>query len=98
MMRIEALEILARHGEEIRELGVRRMAVFGSVVRDEAGPESDVDVLVEFEPEAHVGLFEFLSLKDHLEKVLGVPVDLGTFRSLKRGMKDRVLSEAVDVS
>lgn len=98
MERDEALRVLSEHREELRRFGVRRLAVFGSVARDEAGPRSDVDVLVEFDPEAHVGLFEFVRLKDYLEEVLGREVDLGTFRSLKRRMRERVLGEAVDVS
>jgi predicted nucleotidyltransferase len=54
-----------------------------------------VDLLVEFD--RPVGIFRFLELQNHLEALLGCSVDLGTPRSLKRGMRERVLSEAVEI-
>jgi len=75
--------------------GVARLALFGSVARDEARPGSDVDLLVEFD--RPVGMFRFLELQNHLKSLLGCSVDLGTPRSLKRGISDRVLAEAVEV-
>jgi len=75
--------------------GVARLALFGSVARNEARPDSDVDLLVEFD--RPVGMFRFLELQNHLEALLGCSVDLGTPRSLKRGMRERVLSEAVEI-
>lgn len=75
--------------------GVARLALFGSVARNEARPDSDVDLLVEFD--RPVGMFGFLELQHHLETLLGCGVDLGTPRSLKRFMRDRVLSEAVEI-
>jgi predicted nucleotidyltransferase len=75
--------------------GVRSLALFGSVARDEATAESDVDLLVEFD--RPVGLFELFALQDELELILGRPVDLGTVQSLKPWVRDRVLEEALDV-
>lgn len=97
MKRDEALKILAEHREEIEAFGVRRLAVFGSVARDEAGPESDVDLLVEFD-DRPVGLFEFVDLKNRLEELLGRPVDLATKDGLKRQLRDRILEEAIPAS
>ena len=96
MRRDEVLKVLAEHREELEELGVKRLAIFGSVARDEARPESDVDLLVEFD-DRPIGLFEFVDLQHHLEELLGCKVDLGTFRSLKQRPRERVLEEAVDV-
>lgn len=96
MKRDEALRILSEHREELKEFGVRRLAIFGSVARNEAGPESDVDVLVEFD-DRPIGLFELVDLQHYLEELLGCEVDVGTFRSLKRRLRERVLEEAVDV-
>jgi predicted nucleotidyltransferase len=72
---------------------IRRLAFFGSVLRDDFGPDSDVDVLVEFEPGARTG-FAFFEMADELTKILGRHVDLNTPRSLSRYFRDRVLKEA----
>lgn len=91
----EALQILSAHRREIDKLGVKSLAIFGSVARNEARPDSDVDILVEFiKP---VGLFEFIDLKDHLENLLKCRVDLGTPASLKPRLQERVFKEAVYV-
>jgi predicted nucleotidyltransferase len=93
MRRDEALRILSEHQEELNGFGVERLAIFGSVARNEAGPESDVDVLVEFSKP--VGLFEFVRLQRYLEDVLGKPVHLTTEDALKRQLRERVLGEAI---
>ena len=83
--------------EELAELcrrhRIRRLALFGSVLRDDFSPASDVDVLVEFEP--GVRPFELLSLGAELEEALGVTIDVGTPESLREGIRDEVLAEAV---
>ena len=94
MKRDEALQILSEHREDLKEFGVKRLAVFGSVARDEAGPESDVDVLVEFD-DRPVGLLTFLRLKRYLEDILDHSVDLVTPDALKRPLRDQILKEAV---
>lgn len=74
---------------------VRRLAFFGSVLRDDFGPESDVDVLVEFEP-GHVPGFAFFTLQEELGVILGRRVDLHTKGSLSRYFRDEVDREAQD--
>jgi predicted nucleotidyltransferase len=74
---------------------VRRLALFGSVLRDDFGPESDVDVLVEFEP-GHVPGFAFFDLQEELSTIVGRTVDLHTAGSLSRYFRDRVVREAQD--
>ena len=61
---------------------IRRMALFGSVLRDDFTPESDVDVLVEFEPGQTPGL-EFITMQDELSAILGRQVDMHTFRGVE---------------
>ncbi len=61
---------------------IRRLALFGSVLRDDFAPDSDVDVLVEFEPDARVGL-AFITVGDELSEILGRQVDLHTFRGIE---------------
>ena len=63
---------------------VRRVQVFGSVARGEGGGNSDVDLLVDFLPEARVGLLELGALKEELEEKLGRPVDLLSRRAVER--------------
>jgi len=57
---------------------IRRLALFGSVVRDDFGPDSDVDVLVAFEPAARVGMFRLMRIQSELSEMLGRQVDLNT--------------------
>jgi predicted nucleotidyltransferase len=72
---------------------IRRLAFFGSVLRDDFTPESDVDVLVEFEPGARVGL-RFFALEQELSELLGQKVDLNTPGFLSKYFRDQVLAEA----
>jgi predicted nucleotidyltransferase len=76
-----------------RENHIRRLALFGSVLRDDFGPESDVDVLVEFEPEARIGL-RFFSIEEQLATLLGRNIDLNTPGFLSKYFRDEVMSEA----
>ncbi|MDX9990617.1 MAG: nucleotidyltransferase family protein [Anaerolineales bacterium] len=97
MKRNEVLSILHKHEDELREkYGVESLALFGSMARDEACPDSDVDLLVKFN--RPVGLFGLIALQQHLESLLGCKVDLGTPRSLRPDMKEQVLQEAVHVA
>ncbi len=72
---------------------IRKLALFGSVLRDDFTPDSDVDVLVEFEPGARVGL-RFFALEQELSELLGRKVDLNTPGFLSRYFRDQVIAEA----
>jgi uncharacterized protein len=73
---------------------IRRLAFFGSVLRDDFGPQSDVDVLVEFE-DGHTPGLAFIDIQDELSELLGGrEVDLVTPKFLNHRIKDRVLKEA----
>jgi predicted nucleotidyltransferase len=75
---------------------IRKLSLFGSVLRDDFGPESDIDVLVEFEPEHVPGLFRLASMEFELAEILGGKrkVDMNTAGSLSRYFRDKVLAEA----
>ena len=75
---------------------IRRLALFGSVLRDDFRPDSDIDVLVEFEP-GHTPGFGFITIQDELSAMLGRRVDLNTPDSLSRFFRDRVLRDAESV-
>lgn len=93
MQRQEALTILLNHQSTLKNFGVKSLLLFGSVARDEARTDSDVDLLVEFDQP--VGLFTFVRLKRYLEEILETSVDLGTPDSLKSYLREPVLREAV---
>lgn len=87
------LEKLEAHRGSFKEFAVKALFLFGSVARDEATSESDVDLLVEFN--RPVGLFTLLGLQSYLEELLGCSVDLGTPTSLRPHLRETVLKEAV---
>jgi hypothetical protein len=96
LTREEAIQRLQTVESEIRRLGVRRLALFGSVLRNEARPDSDVDVLVEFTP-AEKTFDRFMALADLLENTLGHPVEVVTTEALSPFIGPRILAEARDV-
>ena len=97
MKKRDVIRILKKQGKELEEhFNVASLSLFGSVARDEASVDSDVDLLVEFSKP--VGLFQFIELQQRLEELLGCKVDLGTSRSLKSRLKDHVLQEAIRVA
>ena len=73
---------------------VNRLALFGSVLRSDFSPTSDVDVLVEYEPDARISLFDMVDLQSELEGLLGRRVDLGTPTSLSKYIRNAVLESA----
>lgn len=79
--------------EFCRRHRIRRLALFGSVLRDDFQPASDIDVLVEFEPQHTPGL-KFFAIQDELCQLFGRQVDLNTPKDLGRRFRDKVLSEA----
>ena len=96
MQRDEILTILRQHRAEIQGFGVKSLAIFGSVARDEPKSESDVDLLVEFE--GKVTFDRYMEIKFYLEDRLGTQVDLVSWRSLKPQIRDVVEREAIRVA
>ena len=73
---------------------ITKLSLFGSSLRDDFGPDSDVDMLVEFGPEAHVGLIGFAGLELELSEIVGRKVDLNTPDSVSKYYRKKVLTEA----
>lgn len=96
LTRDQAIERLRGAESDIRELGVRRLALFGSVLRDEARADSDVDVLVEFDPSQKT-FDRFMALVDLLEERLEHRVELVTTEALSPFIGPHILAEAADV-
>ena len=93
------LSPLARAGvaEIATRYGVRSFALFGSAARGDFGPDSDIDVVMEFEPDSTVGLFEHARIADELGRLLGRPVDLVTWNSLRPRFRSNVERETVTI-
>jgi hypothetical protein len=77
-----------------RRRRIRKLSLFGSVLRDDFGPGSDIDVLVEFEPEARVGYFELADMEGELSALLGRKADIRTPAELSRYFRGEVLAAA----
>ena len=93
MERSVALRILVEHRDEIQRRGVRSIAIFGSVARNEARPDSDIDIIVDvIRP---FGYFKLFELRDYLSGILATPVDLFTLNSLRDEVRSEILREAI---
>jgi uncharacterized protein len=72
----EVISALREHERELRKAGIRHLSLFGSVARGEADANSDIDLTVELDPQAHLGLFGLIGLQHRLTEILGRKVDL----------------------
>jgi len=95
MKRSQVLELVKSHQTQLQKLGVISLDLFGSVARDQAHAESDVDFLVELE--GSIGFFVFFRIKHYLEDILRCPIDLGTADALKEHLREQILEEAIRV-
>ena len=95
MNKEQVIAQLKKNINSIRDFHVKALYLFGSVVRGDEKQTSDIDILVEFEHDAHIGLFEFSRLQRTLSEILGCKVDLVTPEALHKDMKGRIMEEAV---
>ena len=93
MERDRVLVVLKSRKRRLKKFGIHSLSIFGSVARDQAHKNSDVDILVDFEKP--IGLFEFARLKIYLEEILERPVDLVTPEALRQEMREEILQEAI---
>ena len=96
MRKAEAVRLLKAHKSVLAEqFGVIRLALFGSTVRDAAGPDSDIDILVKFDGPATSA--RYFGVQFYLEDLLGQPVDLVTDKALREELRPFIEREAVNV-
>jgi len=83
--------------KSLREKGITFLALFGSVVRGDARPDSDIDVLIDIAPKTQFSLFDLVAVQNFLEERLGRKVDVVTVGGLKPIIRERVVKEAETV-
>ncbi len=97
MKRSEAIEKLKQQADAIRALGATSLYLFGSVARDEAGPTSDLDLFIDYDPQSRFNALDLVGIKLFLEDELATEVDITTRDSLHPVLKDRIESSALQV-
>jgi predicted nucleotidyltransferase len=96
MMRDEAIRRLKEHQADLQRLGVEHLYLFGSAARNEAGPDSDVDLFFDH-PEGSLGLFQLMVVKEAAANILGRKTDIMTRRSLHPVLRARIEASAHQV-
>ncbi|MBA7545589.1 hypothetical protein ES705_37958 [subsurface metagenome] len=92
----EIKKILRTHKEELREkYGIEEIGIFGSYVRGEQKEDSDIDILIEFKPDARISLLDFVELENYISDLLEVKVDLVEKSALKPRIGKHILKEVV---
>src|SRR5271167_880952 len=95
MNREQVIAALRRHEAELRRRGVSHAALFGSVARGEATPKSDIDILIELDPQAPVGLFEYVGITQYLADLFPTRVDVLNRSGLKPLVRPRIERDAI---
>lgn len=97
MRRDVAIARLKEQEDAIRALGATALYLFGSTARDEARPDSDIDVFVEYDPGSHFSLFELVGIKQALEDHVGGEVHIATRDGLRPRLRKRIEASAIKV-
>lgn len=80
---------------ELERHGVQHAGLFGSVARGEADSESDIDIIIDLDPAAHLGVFDYVEIRDYISGLFDGPVDVVNRKGLKLYLKSSVLADAV---
>jgi predicted nucleotidyltransferase len=91
----DAIAILRRNEDDLHARGIRHAAIFGSVARGENRPDSDLDIVIDIDPEAHVTLFDYVGLKDYVASLFDGPVDVIDRDALKPHLRAPSARDAV---
>ncbi|MDP3404506.1 nucleotidyltransferase family protein [Brevundimonas sp.] len=91
----EAIDILKGHRAELQRRGVAHAAVFGSTVRAENRPDSDLDLLVDIDPAADIGVYEYVALTRFIGELFPVPVDVANRATLQPHVRPSAEREAI---
>jgi len=91
----DAIAVLRRNEPALRARGVRHAAIFGSVARGDNRPDSDLDIMIDIDPEAHVTVFDYVGLKDYVVSLFDGPVDVIDRDALKPHLRAPTAGDAV---
>lgn len=95
MNKRDAIKVLRRHEAELRARGIIHAALFGSVARGQAGPKSDLDILIELDPDLSLDVFAYAGLKRYVAELFRGPVDVVNKAALKPFLRQPVSADAV---
>jgi len=95
MNRQDAIDVLVGHQAELRSRGVRHAALFGSAARGEAGPQSDLDIMIEMAPDASLDIFAYVELKNFIATLFPGPVDIVNKNALKPYVRPPATADSV---
>jgi predicted nucleotidyltransferase len=91
----DALATLRRYETDLRARGIRHAAVFGSVARGDNRADSDLDIIIDIEPDAHVTVFDYVGLKEYIASLFDGPVDVVSRDGLKPHVRPVAMANAV---
>jgi uncharacterized protein len=95
MNKRDAIKILRRHQDDLRARGVRHAALFGSIARDAAGPKSDVDIMIELEPDGSLDIFAYVELKNFIASLFPGPVDVVNKDALRSYIRPPATADSI---
>ena len=95
MKRDEIIKRLKEREADLRAHGVTHAALFGSRARGDNGPDSDIDIMIDIEPEAHVSVYDYVGLKDYIASLFEGPVDVVNREGLKSYVRPAATADAV---
>lgn len=91
----DVIATLRRHESDLRARGIRHAAIFGSVARGENHPDSDIDIIIDIDPEAHITIFDYVGLKDYVSSLFTSPVDVVDREAIKPHLRTPTARDAL---
>jgi hypothetical protein len=91
----EALETLRRSEQPLRGRGVKHAALFGSVARGDNRRDSDIDIMIEFDPDARITVFDYVDLKEYIAGLFDEPVDIVSSEGFKSYIRPMAMADAI---
>jgi hypothetical protein len=95
MNKHDAIEILRRHQADLRARGIVHAALFGSIARGTAGPQSDIDIMIELAPDASLDIFAYVELKNFIAALFPGPVDVVNKEALKPYVRPPATADSI---